>query len=59
MAKTKPLAAAGLDQCGAAGRDGASLLAAAKRAATLARGGWGAHLLDPASIRQIERDDSV
>jgi hypothetical protein len=33
------------------------LLAAPKRAATLARGGWGAHLLDPASIRQIERDD--
>jgi predicted ATP-grasp superfamily ATP-dependent carboligase len=33
------------------------LLAAPKRAAMLARGGWGAHLLDRASIRQIESDD--
>jgi len=28
-----------------------------KLAAMLARGGWGAHLLDAASIRQIERAD--
>ncbi len=34
-----------------------ALLAAPKRAASLARGGWGAHLLDLASIRQIESDD--
>jgi len=34
-----------------------ALLAAPKRAATLARGGWGAHLLGVASIRQIDRDD--
>jgi hypothetical protein len=34
-----------------------ALLAAPKIAANLARGGWGAHLLDLASIRQIERDD--
>ena len=33
------------------------LLAAPKRAATLARGGWGAHLLDPRSIRLIESED--
>jgi hypothetical protein len=33
------------------------LLAAPKRAATLARGGWGAHLLDPGSIRLIESED--
>jgi hypothetical protein len=34
-----------------------ALLAAPKLAAPWARGGWGAHLLDPASIRQIESDD--
>jgi biotin carboxylase len=34
-----------------------ALLAAPKIAVTLARGGWGAHLLDLASIRQIESDD--
>jgi predicted ATP-grasp superfamily ATP-dependent carboligase len=34
-----------------------ALFAAPKIAANLARGGWGAHLLDLASIRQIERDD--
>jgi predicted ATP-grasp superfamily ATP-dependent carboligase len=33
------------------------LLAAPKHAASLARGGWGAHLLDRTSIRQIESDD--
>jgi hypothetical protein len=33
------------------------LLAAPKRAASLARGGWGAHLLDRTSIRQIESED--
>jgi predicted ATP-grasp superfamily ATP-dependent carboligase len=33
------------------------LLAAPKLAGTLARGGWGAHLLDVGSIRQIERED--
>jgi predicted ATP-grasp superfamily ATP-dependent carboligase len=33
------------------------LLAVPKRAATLARGGWGAHLLDPRSIRLIESED--
>jgi predicted ATP-grasp superfamily ATP-dependent carboligase len=33
------------------------LLAAPKRAAALARGGWGAHLLDPGSIRLIESED--
>jgi biotin carboxylase len=34
-----------------------ALLAAPKVGVRLARGGWGAHLLDLASIRQIERDD--
>ena len=34
-----------------------ALLAAPQRAVTLARGGWGAHLLGVDSIRQIERDD--
>ena len=34
-----------------------ALLAAPKRAASLARRGWGAHLLDLASIRQIESED--
>jgi hypothetical protein len=34
-----------------------ALLAAPKLAAPWARGGWGAHLLDPASIRPIESDD--
>jgi hypothetical protein len=34
-----------------------ALLAVPKIAVHLARGGWGAHLLDLASIRQIERDD--
>jgi hypothetical protein len=34
-----------------------ALLAVPKLAATSARGGWGAPLLDAASIRQIERDD--
>jgi predicted ATP-grasp superfamily ATP-dependent carboligase len=33
------------------------LLLAPKLAVTLARGGWGGHLLDPASIRRIERED--
>jgi hypothetical protein len=33
------------------------LLAAPKRAAALARAGWGAHLLDPGSIRLIESED--
>jgi Predicted ATP-grasp enzyme len=33
------------------------LLAVPRRAATLARGGWGAHLLDPRSIRLIESED--
>lgn len=33
------------------------LLAAPKRAATLVRGGWGAHLLDLRSIRLIESED--
>ena len=33
------------------------LLAVPKRAATLARGGWGAHLLEPRSIRLIESED--
>jgi len=33
------------------------LLAAPKFAATLAKRGWGAHLLDLASIRQIESED--
>jgi hypothetical protein len=36
---------------------GIALLAAPQVAVTLARGGWGAHLLDLASIRQIESDD--
>jgi hypothetical protein len=34
-----------------------SLLVVPKLAITLARGGWGAHLLDPASIRLIESED--
>ena len=34
-----------------------ALLAAPKRAVSLARGGWGAHLLNVESIRQIESDD--
>jgi hypothetical protein len=34
-----------------------ALLVSPKRAVTLARGGWGAHLLDVDSIRQIERED--
>ena len=34
-----------------------ALLAAPKSAVSLARGGWGAHLLNVESIRQIERDD--
>jgi hypothetical protein len=33
------------------------LLASPKLAAKLARGGFGAHLLDPASIRLIEREE--
>ena len=33
------------------------LLAAPNRAVALARGGWGAHLLDPRSIRLIESED--
>ena len=33
------------------------LLAAPKSAATLEKGGWGGHLLDPASIRLIESED--
>ncbi len=33
------------------------LLAAPKRAAALARAGWGGHLLDPGSIRLIESED--
>jgi hypothetical protein len=33
------------------------LLIAPRRAAALARGGWGAHLLDPGSIRRIASDD--
>jgi hypothetical protein len=33
------------------------LLASPKFAGQLARGGFGAHLLDVASVRQIERDD--
>jgi hypothetical protein len=33
------------------------LLVDPKRAAALARGGWGAHLLDIASIRQIESEE--
>ncbi len=33
------------------------LLAAPKLAGTLARAGWGAHLLDLASVRLIERED--
>ena len=34
-----------------------AVLANPKFAVTLATGGWGAHLLDAASIRQIERED--
>ncbi len=34
-----------------------ALLAAPKLAVTLARSGWGEHLLDPASIRLIESED--
>jgi hypothetical protein len=34
-----------------------SLLAAPSFAVNLARGGWGAHLLDLKTIRQIERED--
>jgi hypothetical protein len=34
-----------------------ALLAAPKLAVNVARGGWGAHLLDLASIRRIESDD--
>jgi hypothetical protein len=34
-----------------------ALLAAPKLAVTLATGGWGAHLLDPGSVRLIERAD--
>jgi hypothetical protein len=33
------------------------LLVTPKSAVTLARGGWGAHLLDPGSIRLIESED--
>jgi predicted ATP-grasp superfamily ATP-dependent carboligase len=33
------------------------LLAVPKRAAAVARGGWGAHLLDPKSIRRIESEE--
>jgi predicted ATP-grasp superfamily ATP-dependent carboligase len=33
------------------------LLVAPRRAVALARSGWGAHLLDPRSIRLIERED--
>jgi hypothetical protein len=33
------------------------LLLAPKLAVTLARGGWGGHLLDLGSIRRIERED--
>jgi predicted ATP-grasp superfamily ATP-dependent carboligase len=36
-----------------------SVLLAPKLAKPLARRGWGAHLLDPAGIRLIERDDFV
>lgn len=35
----------------------AVLLVAPRRGVALARGGWGAHLLDPGSIRTIERED--
>ena len=35
------------------------LLMAPKLAIRLAQGGWGAHLLDPASIRLIKREDFV
>jgi predicted ATP-grasp superfamily ATP-dependent carboligase len=35
------------------------LLAAPKRAASLARAGWGAHLLDPKSIGLIESEDFI
>ena len=34
-----------------------ALLVAPKRAVTLARGGWGAHLLDVRSIKLIEREN--
>jgi hypothetical protein len=34
-----------------------TLLAAPKLGAKLARGGWGSHLLDIASIRHIESED--
>ena len=34
-----------------------ALLVAPKRAVTLARGGWGAHLLDVESVRKIESED--
>ncbi|MEA2864550.1 MAG: hypothetical protein QOC84_2506, partial [Bradyrhizobium sp.] len=34
-----------------------SLLAAPKLGVTLARGGWGGHLLDVESVRQIESED--
>jgi hypothetical protein len=34
-----------------------SLLVAPKLAVNLARGGWGGHLLDLASIRRIESED--
>jgi hypothetical protein len=34
-----------------------ALLAAPKLAGNLAKGGWGAHLLDLRTIRQIERED--
>jgi hypothetical protein len=34
-----------------------ALLVAPKRAVRLARGGWGAHLLDVESVRRIESED--
>jgi hypothetical protein len=34
-----------------------ALLAAPKLGASFARRGWGAHLLDPASVRQIESEN--
>jgi hypothetical protein len=36
-----------------------SLLAAPRQAVTLARSGWGAHLLDPGSIRLIESENFI
>ena len=41
----------------AAGDDGVGLLASPKLAMRLARGGFGAHLLDRKSISMIEREE--